>query len=263
MNNVTLLVSTFDAFSVCWKPFLHGLKKYWPDHPRLCFITNVKDVECGEAIKVGPDKGWSGNLLYALERIDTPYVLYAQEDYWLKKPVVTENILAYVALMEKGIADYIRLYPAPPPDFEFPGDPRLGIIAPDAPYRASNQMALWRKTVQMELLDPTESGWTFEVEASRRSRRFGDRFLSVKSVKHGTDYVFTAVVNGEWIPEAYAYAETEGISVDFEGLPKKPLLKYCQDHVRDFFYTRKVRLKRKLRKLRDSARKRDSSNQRL
>jgi len=178
----------------------------------------------------------------------------------LKKPVVTENILAYVALMEKGVADYIRLYPAPPPDSEFSGDSRLGVIAPDAPYRASNQMALWRKTVQMELLDPKESGWTFEVEASRRSRKYGDRFLCVKSVRHGMDYVFTAVVNGEWIPEAHEYARKEGIDVDFDGLPKKPLLKYCKDHVRGFLYGQKQRLKRKLRRLGASTRKGTSSN---
>jgi hypothetical protein len=249
LKNLCLLVSTFDAYSACWKPFLHGLKKYWPGHPNLYFLTNFKDVEGCQTIKVGADKGWSGNLLYALGQIDTPYVLYAQEDYWLKRPVVAENILAYLALMEKDLADYIRLYPAPPPDLPFPGDERLGIIAPDAAYRASCQLALWRKTILMELLDPHESGWTFEVEGSRRSCRYGDRFLSVNARRHGVDYVFTAVVSGEWIPEAYEYARAEGISVDFGALPKKPLLKYCKDHVRGFLYGRKQHLKRMLKRL--------------
>jgi hypothetical protein len=249
MKSVTLVVSSFDGFSACWSPFLHGLRKYWPEHPPVCFITNFKEVPYGRTITVGADKGWSANLLYALERVDTPYVIYAQEDYWLKEPVKVTNLHDYVAFLEQGAADYLRLYPAPPPDHDFPGDYRLGIIAPQAAYRASSQLAFWRKSVLQELLDPEESGWTFEVNGSLRSSRYGDRFLSVKSLRDGVNYVFTAVVQGEWIREAYEYARKEGIYVDFDALPKKPLLKYCKDHVRSFLYGRKRSLKKTLRKL--------------
>lgn len=206
-------------------PFCHGLAKYWPDCPYpLYFITNQKTPPCGQTIAVGADRGWSGNLLIALRQIETPLVLYAQEDYWITRAVDQSMIADYVSLLEQGRADYIRLYPAPGPDYPFPLDNRLGIWAQHAPYRTSNQMSLWRRSVLQDLLRADETGWNFEVWGSLRSRKYAERFLCVSKRKYGISYVFTAIVDGEWIPAARQYAASEGIDVDFDSLPTKPWL---------------------------------------
>lgn len=248
-DQITFLVSTCDAYSSCWMPFCHGLRKYWPEHPRkLLFVTNQKIVECGKSIRVGLDMGWARNLLFALQQVDTPYVLYAQEDYWLKRRVIHTHIIDYVRLLETDRADYIRLFPVPQPTLKYPYDDRLGILTDNDEYRTSLQMSLWRKKVLVDLLKPDESPWQFEVRGNQRSRSYKSRFLCVRHANYGVDYVFTAVISGEWSKLAYRYAEVEDISVRFDDLPQKRFFKRAADRIRAFLYPLKRRLRLALQK---------------
>ena len=235
-TNLTLLVSSFDEYSACWAPFCHGLNKYWPEHPSLFFITNFLEAPDGVSLKLGNDQGWAKNLLRALDMIPTDYILYAQEDYWIKKAIDNQNIIDFLGYLESGLADYIRLYPAPGPDSIFALDERLGIIAADAEYRTSLQMSLWRKETLKALVRLDETPWQFEVNGSKRSQGFPYRFLCVTKRRFGIDYVFTAIVNGYWTKEAYSYNENEGINVSFADLPKKPLHRRIYDHLLTWSY---------------------------
>jgi len=72
MKAVSFLISSCDSFSDCWKPYYHGLHKYWPDCPyNVLIVTNFKDSgdPSVKAIKVGEDKWWSHNTLQALNQI--------------------------------------------------------------------------------------------------------------------------------------------------------------------------------------------------
>ncbi len=247
MNNPSILVSSFDRYSACWVPFCHGLQKYWPDHfTPLYFITNQKDPPCGQAIQVGQDRGWAGNLRYALEQIESPYILYAQEDYWLTAPVNSAAISEYAAWLAADRADYIRLYPAPPPALPFPGDDRLGILDVHAEYRTSLQMALWRKSVLQALLVPGETPWQFEVHGSQRSQVYGERFLSVTKKSLGTSYIFTAIVDGAWSPKAFDYAKQEKLHIEFDQLPARPASKVWWSQVKNILYPYKMKIRRTL-----------------
>lgn len=236
MPECVILVSSCDKYSACWAPFLHGLEKYWPQHPPVTFITNQLDAPAGISIKTGQDLGWSANLQLALSRIEANFILYSQEDYWIKAPVNHFQILEYCELMETGAADYIRLYPAPPPDQPFHRDSRLGTILPGSRYRTSLQMALWRKETLLSLLVPKETPWKFEVNGSKRSARYADRFLCVQKRRHGIDYVFTAIVNGYWSEKAYEYARLEGIAIEYESLPTKSAARRIKDQIRSKAY---------------------------
>jgi hypothetical protein len=226
MNRLTILVSSCDDFSDCWGPYCHGLEKYWPDCPYDVFIvTNDKDVaDCrAKALRVGDDKGWSANTMEALRRISSPYVFYTHEDFWISKPVDTHVIEDYLDIMERDKADYVRLYPAPPPDNDFPDDWRLGTLSVGASYRTALQVALWRKTVLEELIVPGEDPWQFELQGTPRSRKYGERFLCVKPFfdqnneryHYGVEYVCTAINKGRWSKAAKKYALKEGLAIDF------------------------------------------------
>ena len=244
--DLSLLVSSFDQYPVCWKPFCHGLKKYWPDHPsNLFFITNRLETPCGEAIKVGEDRGWAGNLKYALEQVESEFVLYSQEDYWIQEPVNSQQVESYLDLLRQNIADYIRLYPAPPADQLYVGDERLGLILPHSAYRTSLQMALWRKSVLYDLLLTDESPWKFEKNGSARSAKYGKRFFCVNKRSYGINYVFTAVINGYWSKRAYEYVQKEDIVVNFDALPKKPFRKQLRDILIVNAYKMKKRILKK------------------
>jgi hypothetical protein len=227
MASVTVLISSFDGYSDCWGPFCHGFTKYWPDCPYpILLMTNTKDHPHDRiaTIKVEGGRDWSVRMINALDRIETPYVMYFQEDYWLNERVDTAKVEHYFDLMEKYGLNYIRLLSKPLPDADFPHDSRLGILTQEASYRTSVQITLWRKEVLQELLRPQESVWDFEREGTLRSRKYGDTFLSIK--RHGDDdyyygirYVCTAVNYGKWSRMARSYAEQEGLRVDFSNLP--------------------------------------------
>jgi hypothetical protein len=218
MQKATILIFTNDGYAVCWEPFCHGISKYWPECPfDYYFITNYQDPPCGGAIKVGDDTNFTSKMKTALSTIQTPYVIHTHEDNWISQPVNTQNILDYIELMEKDKADYIRLASKPGPDQDFAFDSRLGINNNDAPYRASLQAAIWRKSVYYNLLNSGESPWQFEVVGSIRSRMYGDRFLSVKRRSYGMSYV-NAVADGMWTPEGREYLKREGLTIDLSAL---------------------------------------------
>lgn len=232
MKAVSFLISSCDSFSDCWKPYYHGLRKYWPDCPYEVFVvTNFKSSEdtSVKAIKVGEDRGWSHNTQRALNEITTPYVIYTHEDFWIQQPVSTQIIAEYVELIQKDKADYIRLYPCPEPDYEYAWNEKLGVLADHASYRTSLQVALWRKSVFQELIADGENPWEFELQGSIRSQKYGSRFLSVrrfqntdrKPYHYGIDYVCTAINKGKWSKAAKAYARNEGLSIDFSNRPNE------------------------------------------
>lgn len=222
----SILISSFDGYSCCWGPVCHGFTKYWPDCPfPIYLMTNLKDHPHPtiEVLKVGPDRGWSVRMLTALERIQTPYVIYFQEDYWIAAPVDTARIQQYLALMERKGLNYIRLVSNPPPDFDYPDDSRLGVLANSAIYRTSVQITLWRREVLIDLIRPEENVWQFELNGTIRSRKYGPTFLCTKrgtnDFHHGIYYVCTAVNAGRWFRYAKTYARNEGIEIDFSALP--------------------------------------------
>lgn len=230
---MTMLVSSCDRYAACWAPFCHGLQTYWPEHPaRLLFITNYLDAPCGESLKLGKDRGWATNLLAALEKVTTDFVLYIQEDYWIRRRVPDKNIKEYLAYLEEGLADAIRLYPKPLPNRAWRFDNRLGFMHPNSAYRTSLQMTLWRKKTLVNLLSPEETASQFELRGTMRSRHLAERLMSVTGKQFGIDYVFTAVIDGYWSVEALAYAREEGLQVDWKSLPQKPLWRRGLDWLR-------------------------------
>jgi hypothetical protein len=216
-SNLSVLVSSFDGFSACWAPFCHGVARYWPDAPPIRLITNFATFESGQvtSLPVGPDRGWSDNLRVALAKVETPFVLYLQEDYWLQSPVNSAQLQHYIDLMEQHGANYLRLIPLPPPDTPCPFEPNIGFIAAEAEYRTSLQAALWRTETLRELLVVGENAWDFELIGTPRSRRCEGFWCVQPGEGKGLDYVVTAIVQGRWTRLAFQWAEREKFAVDW------------------------------------------------
>lgn len=226
-REVTVLISSFDGYSECWEPVAHGIRKYWPGCPyRVLLMTEEKTFfhPAVETLRVGPNPVWSNGMISVVSRIATPFIVYFQEDYWLSEAVDTARIMGYVELMEAERLSYLRLLANPQPDFPFPLDHRLGVLADHAAYRTSLQIAIWRREVLLDLLVPGESAGQFEIRGTERSRKYGPSFLSVRRGGHddyanGIRYVCTAINRGKWSRLARPYAQAEGLVVDFSTRP--------------------------------------------
>lgn len=232
MNDVAVVVSSFDGFAATWEPFCHGFRKYWPDCPwPLKFITNQLDSPCGETIKTGEGRNWMAMTRKALILINKFIVLWLHDDIWLIDRPDTEAILDFANIIRLGKADYIRLGPCRL-DYDvgienmltFESDPRLFIVPADYEYRVSLQAALWRVSVFQDLLRDGESCWAFEVNGSKRARSNNQRFLCAKEFVLRNprivepDWTDEPVRRGQWTEGARQYISREGLSIDIKTL---------------------------------------------
>jgi hypothetical protein len=226
---LAVVVSSCDSFRDAWAPFFYFFAKRWPDCPYPVYlITNhgtYRDplVRC---LPVGRDRGWADNLSLALDRIETPHILYLQEDYFLTRPVHTEHLREDIAFMQRHRAAYLGLYPIPTPEEPvFDSHPRIGRLAAEAAMRVSLQAAVWDVTALRALLRPGETGWDMERLGSDRSR---DRlFLRMNSFETAPlDYFFTAIKRGAWEPGAVEMCRQENIVLDLRFRPVRPETKW-------------------------------------
>ena len=213
--DLTVLVNTSDGFSDCWPPFFDLMATYWPDCPypirlnteTLGYSHPQFDILATTVAAGSPRRlTWSECLAACLDRIDTPYVLYLQEDYFLEAPVRADWIETFLVAMREGRADVIRLMecdgsgPWTPTD-----DPALWEVHQDARYRIALQAALWRKNTLQRSLRAHETGWQLEGFGSGRARRRRDETVlcAARDRFHGPGreifpYQPTGVVGGKW-----------------------------------------------------------------
>ncbi len=235
-NFCTVIVSSCDAYSDAWHPFFTLFFRYWPDCPFVVYLISSEKKYPDSRVNSLQieDKKWASNILEVLGKINTPYVLYMQEDYFLQKIVDTTKILELVEKMRAWQAGYIRLIPSPKPGRLFEAESSLGVILPGSLYRTSLQGAIWSTETLKKLLRSGESGWDMEKYGSERSNGLPELFLS--TYKPILDYYApTAIKKGKWMPGALWLCKKEGIVVDTSVRPTYTWRKVLWGRTRNYF----------------------------
>ena len=260
--DLTVLVNTSDGFADCWGPFFTLMATFWPGCP-YPIVLNTETAEHAHpafrirAARVGAGSSrrltWSECLARCLEAIETPYVLYLQEDFFLEAPVRQDWIETFLDTLRAGEADVIRLMECGGSGpWQPTRDPALWRVDRNARYRIALQAALWRKSTLLGSLRPHESAWQLEGFGSARARRRrGETVLcAARDRFHGPGreifpYQATGVVAGKWeraIVEPLFAAHA--INVDFSRRGfydpavrgrRGPVLKRLADRARSFF----------------------------
>ena len=188
-NQCSILVNSCDEFDDCWEPFFTLLKRYWPQCDANIYLnTEIKTWSC-EGINLTCTKvqkglsrrlTWSECLIAALDQIETPLVLYFQEDYFIHQPVrhelinkATDYMMAHPEIGHIALTRHGSLGP-----FEKHAEDWLQTIGQKARYRISTQAALWRVETLRSYLESHESGWMFEIYGTWRAQKRNDIFLS-------------------------------------------------------------------------------------
>lgn len=214
-KNCSIAISSCDAYSDVWSAFFTLFFKYWPDCPFPIYLVSETKKYSDDRVKmlnIGDDKGWAANLKSALKKIDSPYILYLQEDYFLKSKVNTNNIIKLFDYLKKEKAGCLRLYPSPGPNMRYKNSPDAGEINKTVDYSISTQATIWDKKVLENLLIDGESGWDMEIKGSKRISNLKTPFLCV--YKKAIDYFCTAIKRGRWYYDAVKLCEKEGIKID-------------------------------------------------
>lgn len=260
-SDLTVLVNTSDGFADCWQPFFTLFTTYWPACPypvvlnteKLDFAFAGVDLRAAR-VAAGATRRltWSECLSACLDAIETPFVLYLQEDYFLEAPVRAEWIATFLEALRSGRADVVRLMECGGSGpWHATDDAALWRVDTKAAYRIALQAALWRKTTLRRSLRAHESAWQLEVFGSARARRRDEAVLcAARDRFHGpgrevVPYRPTGVVKGRWersiVEPLFA---RHAIEVDFarrgfyggdEAAPKAPLVRRLSDRARSLF----------------------------
>jgi hypothetical protein len=225
-KDYTVIVMSCDAYSDIWPYFAKCWDRFWPSCPFDTYLiseekkfhhTSIQNITTGKPMQ------WGEMLLHVIKEVDTPYLIYLQEDYLLRAPVDETNLNHYLGLFESLNAAYMRLLPWPGPDQPHPNYPEIGLLLPDSKYRTSLQAAVWDKEILKSLVMTNDDG-RFESWSIERAKQIDRPFLCLnrngisEDINHDGDYPLnyfaTSVFQGKWLKEALKLYSSLGIKIN-------------------------------------------------
>ena len=237
-DNSTLLVMSCDKYQTAWLPYFSLIKKFWPEHPsRIMLATDTfsysdDDLQI-ECMLSSPGDTWSMRLKRCLEKMETDYLFFSLEDFFVQAPVKQNRIDECFTYMEKHPDVAVcRLKTSTNPDQVLGEEifPDFFIAGANVDYRLETQFALWRKDALLSFIDESEDPWEFEEFGTKRIVDTPLRFLWYKHPegdKHLEKLIFPYMVGtetgyginwGKWLWKNKKLFEKNGIDADFSAL---------------------------------------------
>ncbi len=234
-KDVTILVNSCDLYEDSWYPFFKLLQIQWPDCPyRVVLNTETKQYDCPfmnvETINTGTDLSWTGRLHYVLNQIDSEYVLFFLEDFFLQLPVKTEAFEKALDIIkndkEVGLVHFTPVekeMPIPQNDlencfYELPKRKRT--------LRTRVAVSLFRKEYFLKLLYGDENPWQYERESHFRSLFAGYKIIRQDYSLYAPTFHYTldhsigiGITSRKWLKNNKPFFESMGIfDVNYERL---------------------------------------------
>ena len=230
----SILINSSDGFEDCWQPFFVLFNKYWPDCDAPILLNTERknwaieelSVRCTQvALRLTKMKRltWSECLMAALDQVETPLVLYLQEDYFLEQSVDVSLVkdMANLMISDPSVKHIGLTHFGSCGPFSPASDPRLWKISPKSKYLISTQAGLWKVDTLKAYIRAWENGWMFEIFGTRRARRKGELFLTLNrdvynpENKLAIQYLHTGIIKGQWHKGIQSVFNRHGIVVDF------------------------------------------------
>ena len=278
-NDITILVNSCDLYEDAWNPFFTILKAQWPEciNFNICLNTETKQFSCAyldvHTINSGNNLDWSKRLRLCLEKIETEFVCFFLEDFFLMTSVDTHIFQCAYEYMKKhknvGVVnfkshvDWIKKGSY--------GEFFTCVKRRTKKYRVSTLTGLWRKSFLLKCLRDGEDPWEFEKYANIRAKFYKEIVLCRKEEVHPVFlyYLLESLGYGiskrKWLPKNKELFDQYGLHVDFEKLgwyeynhtekrqrrSKKELLQLLYKHPLELFkiFYRKVNIKGRLNEL--------------
>jgi hypothetical protein len=238
MNSFSIFVNTTDNFEDCWMPFFTLFQKYWHDYEGVIYLNTEKknfsfpglNIRC---VKNGlTNSMWSDCLIYGLNKIDNDYLLYMQDDYFIKSDVKSGIIYDLFKLVYQNKIDCLHLtdQSSPGPFNKNTSDNRLWEILPGAKYRISTQAAFWNKKSFVNFVDSKCTGWEFECNANTIITTQTTKIYTLNQQLFQINknellpYIFTGIIRGKWKKEVKELFSDNNIVIDYSkrGFYKPP-----------------------------------------
>lgn len=225
----TLLVNSYDGGEDCWKPFFQSIAMQWSEMD-LPIVLNTESksfsfppyqIKTFSLYKRGEKVPWGERLIQTLKRIETDYILFFLEDYWLNAPVNDAVFRKTLTWLDENpdVATFVFSSKSFAPQQDNGGNKFEGFVQDrqKCEYKIQAQIAVWRRTRLIEFIRPHESPWEWEVLGSVRASRYTDKFYVWRQeLPEPFPYHYSVdgesypgiVVEGKWIREMVEYYST-------------------------------------------------------
>lgn len=173
--DLTIVVGSCDKYSFLWSKFIERFNKFWDDKIDVekYIITETLDVldDNFKTLKCG-NVSYTKCLKNALENLNSKYILWMQDDYFLVKKLDNHIITDCYNFIEKqnntirvGIQLQSKYYTSK--KYE---NTKFNKFSKNTMYSISMQSSIWNREKLLEFLNnsPDENPWQFELNGSKR-----------------------------------------------------------------------------------------------
>ena len=210
MNNIALIISTYDDSEDLWSPLEQTYLEYWKDIGFPIFLTTnqkVFDSQLFNSLTIGNELSWSDNLIKSLDKIKQEYVLLTFDDLFLTAKVDNQFI---EKLMQQAIQDefnYLQFYRSISMGRKL--DSLIFKKSNITKYKNSAVWSFWKKDILLGLLNKEENAWEFERNGNIRSYEYKDFYSTRRNV---IPFV-NGIIKGVWNPLAKNKLKRLGFSI--------------------------------------------------
>lgn len=222
MDQVSFLLLSCDKYKDLWHDFFCLKDINWPDCKYPWHIVceseefeypNVHVLNCGTGID------WTGRLNVALDYVNTPYICFFLDDFFINAKIdnqLIEDTIKYAIDIE---ADYYVLGDAFSRKFENPNylKPHIIKIPSTRKYGIDTSAAIWKTSFLKSLLNNKDcSAWQFEldrlIEAQNNTHK--NRLLLYDERKPFNVTDIPVVIQGKFYPKAIKDFKKRGYIID-------------------------------------------------
>lgn len=177
----TIVIGTCDKYQFLWKDFAFLFDRFTRGE-----FTDIRKVFMSETLRADIDGyefftpgkiPYSNSLIQLLDTLDTDYVLWMQDDYFLRRYIPRSQFDKYLEYVLSERIDRFQIecptlmessgYPVSK-DFIHSGD-ALFKLHKDSRFSVNMQTSFWNTEFFKSVLVPDESPWQFEEFGTRRA----------------------------------------------------------------------------------------------
>nr|WP_298718487.1 hypothetical protein [uncultured Steroidobacter sp.] len=209
---------------------LPSVQKFWPTcrYPMYVGLNS-----CTRALPVGvpviaPPSDWRREFTQQLAQTEPEYLIVMLDDFLIQAPVDRDRLAHLVESAVRLKLDYLRLVPLGRSLFaratgRHPVEiaPGLQRIREGHPFYSALQIAIWRKSHLLSMLERPMSIWDFERQCARDASHCAIKDNPPIAYRH-------LVEKGRWLPYARSLLRRAGFAPELGARPAWPATRYGQ-----------------------------------
>ncbi len=216
-----VVVSSCDTYRDVWPYFFYFFFKHAAGLPQpVHLVSNFTRYEDDRvrSVLTGPDLHWGSNLARVLSQIETKWVLYLQEDYFLRESVDTERMVRSLSDLQRLGGRFLSVR------HHLNHGPRVvGTdfrVIPRLAFFGDLQAAFWQRDLLLKVVCPHPNPWRAEDAIRALADTDGGGGFYCLAEEAAPVFSYVEAVKGKfWKPDGLAHLKQHGLTPDFTVRP--------------------------------------------